>query len=53
MKTYLDIKTKALVRIVYTNPNGKIQCRCITSGMFSWRDSMDELMLVEHWMLTY
>ncbi len=52
MKTYLDRKTKTIVRIIYSRKNGKIQCRCIYTGMFLWRDSFKELMPIEHWMLT-
>jgi hypothetical protein len=51
MKTYLDRKTKTIVKIVYSRNEGKIQCRCIYSGIFMWRDSIKELVPVEYWML--
>ena len=49
--TYLDIKTKATVRIVHVRLNGKIQCQCTKTGLFCWRNSIKELMQIEHWMV--
>ena len=53
MKTYLDKKNKIIVTIAHTRDSGKIQCRCIKTGMFCWRDSIKELVPVEHWMFAY
>ena len=51
MKTYFDNKNRIFVRIVYIRPSGKVQCRCLNTGIFLWRNSIKDLMLVEHWML--